>query len=307
VGKGVTAMSQVLSGRRRIDVVPHFMRLHEWIALEEGYYAAEGLEADLRPDVMHRVSSHARSDYFKRPQDAPFFEAQPVANSACEWGSVCNAGAGMGKFVPDLYGVARFVIFARAESGLRRLSDLRDVPVGVGLMAGSHFTTLRTLEGVLSKAHIRLENVGGPGRRLLALRDGEVAAATLLDPEIPIAAAEGFVPLAAGEFRTLFWVSPDIPADVLGAYFNALRRADGALRASPERYLHLWARNVPPALAGPHNYARFGTGELLVFEPYPRDLYDETVAFARRWGLAGNMREDAFDALAATAGVRSAP
>ncbi len=288
---------------RRVRVVPHFMRLHEWIALEDGYFAAEGLEPDLRPDVMHRVSTHTRSEYFKRPQDAPFFEAVPVANSACEWGSVCNAGAGMGRFVPDLYGVARFAIFARPDAGLRRLADLRDVPVGVGLMAGSHFTTLRTLEGVLPREHIRIENVGGPGRRLLALREGEIAAATLLDPEIPLATVEGFLPLASGEFRTLFWVSPEMPPGVLTAYFNALRRADRALRGSPACYMPLWARNVPADLAGDHDYTQFGLGELLIFEPYPREIYDETIAFARRWGLAGSMREDAFEALAFTSSV----
>jgi len=26
----------------RIRIVPHFMRLHEWIALDEGYHEAEG-------------------------------------------------------------------------------------------------------------------------------------------------------------------------------------------------------------------------------------------------------------------------
>ena len=291
---------------QKIQVVPHFMRLHEWIALEEGYYAAEGLEPELRSDVMHRVSGHSQSRYFKRPQDLPFTESQEVANSACEWGSVCNAGAGMGKFVPDLYGVARFAIFARVDSPYTRLADLRDVPVGVGIMAGSHFTTLRTLEGALSKDHIRLENVGGPGRRLLALREGEVAAAALLDPEIPIAEQEGFRRLASGEFRTLFWVSPGIPSDVLGAYFAVLRHADRALRARPETYLHLWARNVPPELAGTHDWTRFGLGELLVFEPYPRDVYEETVAFARRWGLDQQMREDRFEALAVTATPRPA-
>jgi hypothetical protein len=43
---------------------------------------------------------------------------------------------------------------------------------------------------VLPKDHIRIENVGGPGRRLLALRAGEVRVVTLLDPEIPIAEKE---------------------------------------------------------------------------------------------------------------------
>lgn len=287
--------------RQRIRVVPHFMRLHEWIALEEGFYHAEGLEPELLPEVMHHVSSHARSPYFQRPQDRPFMESMQVANSACEWGSVCNAGAGMGKFVADLYGVARFTIFALPDSPVGRLVDLQDVPVGVGLMAGSHFTTLRTLEAALPKEHIRIENVGGPGRRLLALRAGEVQAATLLDPEIPLAEAEGFRRLASGEFRTLFWVSSEMAPDVLGAYFRVLGRADQALRARPQTYMPLWKRNIPPELAGEHDWTRFGLGELLVFEPYPRDIFEETVAFARRWGLDRNMREDSFEALAAPA------
>ena len=286
------------SGRNRIQIVPHFMRLHEWIALEEGCYEAEGLEPELFSEVMHRVSIHSGSPYFERPQDRPFRETMEVANSACEWGSVCNAGAGMGKFVPDLYGVARFAVFARPDAGLRRLADLRDVPVGVGIMAGSHFTTLRLLEGVLPREHIRIDNIGGPGQRLLALRAGAAQVATLLDPEIPIAEDAGLVKLAAGEFRTLFWVSAGIPTNVLAAYFRTLRRADEALRARPEKYMPLWARNVPPGLEGDYDYDKFGLGELLVFERYPIEIFEETVAFARRWGLDGNMREDSFKALA---------
>ncbi|MGH7921785.1 MAG: hypothetical protein ACREQM_17855, partial [Candidatus Dormibacteraceae bacterium] len=161
----------------------------------------------------------------------------------------------------------------------------------------SHFTALRTLEAVLPAERIQVVNVGGPGRRLLALRQGEMNVANLLDPEIPIARAEGMVTLAEGEFRTLFWVSTDLPGDVLAGYFRALKQADARLRATPQRYLHLWERNVPPGLEGDHDYSRFGRGELLTFEPYPTEVYDQTVQFARRWGLAGNMREDSFEAL----------
>src|SRR5437764_11586437 len=203
-----------------IKVVPHFMRLHEWVALEEGHFQAEGLEPRILDEVMHQVSTHGADRYFERPQDAAFVKAEEVANSACEWGSICNAGAGMGKFVPDLYGVARFAFFVRPGSPIRRLSDLRDIPVGVGLMAGSHFTALRALEAVLPKAAIKVENVGGPGKRLQALLEGEVQVANLLDPEIAIAEAKGLERIAQGEFRTLFWVSPSIPQDLLASYFR---------------------------------------------------------------------------------------
>src|SRR5687767_6692872 len=101
--------------RTPITVVPHFMRLHEWVALEEGYYQEEGLEPELRDDVMHAVSLHTAAPYRERPQDLPFVEGEEVANSACHWGSVCNAAAGMGKFVPDVYGVASFGIYVRPD------------------------------------------------------------------------------------------------------------------------------------------------------------------------------------------------
>lgn len=281
-----------------INVVPHFMRLHEWIALEEGHFEAEGLRPRILDEVMHQVSSHGSDAYFERPQDTPFLKTEELANSACEWGSICNAGAGMGKFVPDLYGTARQAFFVKPGSRIRRLADLRGVPVGVGLMAGSHFTALRTLEAVLPKEDIKVQNVGGPGKRLLALLAGEVEVANLLDPEIAIAEARGLERIAQGEFRTLFWVSPTIPAAVLGAYFRALGRADAALRAAPERYLHLWSRNLPSELLGDYDWSRFGLGELLVFERYPDDVYEQSVDFARRWGLDAHMRETAYDNLA---------
>ena len=88
----------------RIRVVPHFMRLHEWIALETGAYQAEGLEPELLSEVMHEVSSQGRDPYFKRPQDRPFMAGgREVGNSACGWGRVCNDRAGMGKFEGDHY------------------------------------------------------------------------------------------------------------------------------------------------------------------------------------------------------------
>ncbi len=281
-----------------IRIVPHFMRLHEWIALEDGMYEREGLQPELLTDVMHSVSGHRESSYFERPQDRPFIEREEVANSACEWGSVCNSGAGMGRFVPDLYGVARHAFFAAPSSRFERLADLAGVPVGVGLMAGSHFTALRTLETVLPRERIEVANVGGPGRRLEALLAGEIEVANLLDPEIPMAEARGFRKLAAGEFRTLFWVSSTMSQDVLGPYFRALQSADRELRVDPAKYIHLWERNVPPALAGDYDYARFGRGELLVFEPYPEEAFVDALAFARRWGLDSEVRETRYEALA---------
>ncbi|SRR5581483_5529361 len=288
-------------GRYPISIVPHFMRLHEWVALDEGYYQAEGLEPRLREDVMHAVSLHGGDPYKDRPQDRPFVAGDEVANSACHWGSVCNAAAGMGKFVPDVYGVANFGIYVRDDSKIRSVDDLRGVPIGVAIMAGSHFTTLETLEQHFPPEDVQITYVGGPGTRLLALKRGEIEAANLLDPEIGIADQQGLRRVVGGQFKTLFWVSPTLSSDLLRRYFAALRRADAALRASPSKYMHLWERNVPPVLRGErYDVDKLGLGELLVFERYPEEEYERTVAFARKWGLDREIRETRYDNLIAS-------
>lgn len=276
-----------------INVVPHFMRLHEWIALFEGYYEQEGLDPHLLAEHMHDISSHGADDYFERPQDQPYLERQEVCSTACHWAVPMNAGAGMGKLVPDLHGLTRYAIFVAPGSGITRLGQLRDVPVGIGLMAGSHFSFLELMEKVLPKEHIKPKNIGGPGRRLEALLNGEVEAANLLDPEIPMAEQKGLAKIASGEFKTLFWVSPTISHEVLAAYFRVMRRANDALFTAPERYMHLWENNVPPHLKDDsYDYARFGLGEVLVFEEYTQQEYDRTLALAKRWGLDDELRAD---------------
>jgi NitT/TauT family transport system substrate-binding protein len=250
-------------------------------------------------DVMHSVSSHLGDEYGQRPQDLPFMQGQEVANSACEWGTACNAGAGMGRVVPDLYSVGRYAIFVRPGSEIERLYELRDVPIGVGQMAGSHFTTLKTLGEVLPKEHIETVHTGGPGQRLVALLDGKVEVANLLDPEIPIAQAKGLRKLAQGEFVITFWVSPTIAQDTLSKFFRALKQADEALERDTDRYLHLWERNVPPTLEGNYDYATFGRGEKLIFEPYSLEMFEDAMQFAQAWELHEHVRESNYDRLVA--------
>ena len=289
--------------RTPLRVVPHFSRLQEWIALDEGFFQAEGLEPEMLQEVMHAVSSHAGDPYGQRPQDVPFVRQMEVVNSACQWGTACNAGAGMGRLVPDLYTVGRYALFTRPGSRVQRLVDLRDIPVGIGEMAGSHFTTLQVLEQVLPKAHIRTVHAGGPGQRLLALLRGEIEATMLLDPEIAIAEAKGLRALARGEFLITFWVAPTVTQDVLQAYFRALKRADEVLARDPERYLPLWERNVPPALQGQYDYATFGLGEKFVFEPYTEEMFRQALHFAERWNLHTHVQEDRYDRLIMPAGI----
>ena len=194
---------------------------------------------------------------------------------------------------------ASILICADHDPHCDLLYELRDVPVGIGQMAGSHFTTLKTSGEVLPKEHIKTVHTGGPGQRLVALHEGDVQAANLLDPEIPIAEARGLRKLAQGEFLITFWVSPTISQKTLGRFFGALRLAEEALERNTERYLHLWERNVPPALEGDYDYAAFGRGEKLIFEPYSLEIVEDAMQFVQAWGLHEHVRESNYERLVA--------
>src|SRR2546425_6062504 len=130
-----------MSALTKIRIFPTGMRLHEWIAFEEGYFREQGLDPDVLWDVYLGQMQAWTGGYKARPQDQPFLGGTQAIGNACAWGSVCNAGAGMGKFVPDAYGVARHAIYVRPDSRIRRPEDLAGVPVAVGLMRSEEHTS----------------------------------------------------------------------------------------------------------------------------------------------------------------------
>src|SRR5438552_698194 len=149
---------------KQVRIAPTGMRLHEWIALERGYFQDRGIEPVIRWDVLRGIQSSWRDkQYRERPQDEPFLgksEQVDVINH-CAWGSVCNAGAGLGKFVPDAYGVARWAIYVRPESRIQKPEDLANVPIAVGMRAGSHLNVPYRLAPSLPLGQINPPNVGG--------------------------------------------------------------------------------------------------------------------------------------------------
>src|SRR3989454_9088001 len=230
------------SSLRPVTVAPKGMGLYDFVALQEGFFAAEGLDVDLDWKTFRGTQSSWKNlDYFQRPQDRPYTEdKQDVIQGACVWGSICNASAGMGRFVPDAYGVSPWAIFVRPDSKIRGPEDLRDVPVSVGMRAGSHFNVPYRLEKYLPLETIKTVNTGGFGARLRALLDGEVEAASLLPPQIAMAEQLGLRLIIPDTFHTLWWVPDNAESDVVRAYLRALDRAEKAMDADLPGDLPLW-------------------------------------------------------------------
>ncbi len=289
-------------GSIKVKVAPKGMGLNDFVAMQEGYFAAEGLDVEFDWKTFRGTQSSWKGvDYLHRPQDQPYTEAkEDVVQGACLWGTICNASAGMGRVVTEAYGLSPWAIFVRPDSKIRKPEDLRDVPVSVGMRAGSHFNVPYRLEKYLPLENIKTINTGGFGARLKALLDGEVEAASLLPPQIAMAEQLGLRKIIEDTFKTLWWVPTSASGDVVHGYMRALNRAEQALEADLQKYLPLWKLAVPPDFETYHpwDFSKFGRGERFINKPLPREEFDEVFAQVERWGLDDFLKERSPEALA---------
>jgi hypothetical protein len=289
---------------RNVKIAPKGMGLNDFVASQEGYFAAEGLQVEFDWKTFRGTQSSWKDlEYFERPQDKIYAQGEEVIQGACVWGSICNASAGMGRFVADAYGVSPWAIFVHPDSLIRRPEDLKDVPIAVGMRAGSHFNVPYRLEKYLPLEHIKTSNVGGFGARLKALLNREVEAASLLPPQIAMAERLGLRKIMEDTFHTLWWVPEAATPEVVRGYLNALDRAERALGSDLPKYLPLWKYAVPPEFESQEwDYSRFGRGERFVYKTIPREEFNEVFSQVERWGLDQHVKERKFENLAAPLG-----
>ena len=216
----------------RVKIAPKGMGLNDFVAKQEGFFEAEGLDVEFDWKTFRGTQSSWKDfKYLERPQDQPYTKDKAeVIQGACVWGTICNASAGMGKFVSEAYGESPWAIFVRPDSKIRKPEDLKDVPISVGMRAGSHFNVPYRLEKYLPLENIKTVNTGGFGARLKALLDGEVEAASLLPPQIAMAEQLGLRKIIEDTFHTIWWVPARLPGGSdrgLSARARPRREGDG--------------------------------------------------------------------------------
>jgi NitT/TauT family transport system substrate-binding protein len=279
------------------------MGLNDFVAQQDGFFAAEGLDVTLDWKTFRGTQSSWKGlNYLERPQDRPYTKDNAeVIQGACVWGSICNASAGMGKFVPEAYGDSPWAIFVRPDSKIREPKDLKDIPISVGMRAGSHFNVPYRLEKYLPLENIKTVNTGGFGARLKALLDGEVEAASLLPPQIAMAEQLGLRKIIEDKFHTLWWVPAGFDPEVTKSYLRALDRAEKAMDADLTKYLPLWKLAVPAEFETYHkwDFSKFGRGERFVYKTIPHTEFDEVMDQVKRWDLDQFLKDKSYEGLAA--------
>ena len=269
----------------RFVIAPH-MRLQEWVSEGKGYFAAEGLEYEFRDEILSKDGK--KHDLGDRIGAYQTFEKgrQTDVSCACHWTVNVAASNGRGKLYADAYSVSPAGVFVPPESPIREPVDLRGVPISVGYQSGSHYSTIQALEQYLKPAEIRLSFADGLlFKRMELLIDRQIPAASLFSGRYYFMEQLGFRKVIDSTFMMASMITGEPDPEDVRKYFRALRRAQRDIDLRPELYTHYYKKEFPLRFLDQMDTRRWGPGERIVFEPYTKDVFEESFEWIAQHGI----------------------
>ena len=163
----------------------------------------------------------------------------------CEWGIMKRAvetnqekGLRSAKIVALGSAMSSFAIVTHPKYGIYEPEQLKNEPIAVSEFNGSHFTMLKMLEGFIKREEIKIANHGTHRERLEALRAGKVKAASLQEPWISVAEAQGCRILIESRSTRSEAAGDEMDGATLAKMFRAEAHAAEAIQKNPEKHAH---------------------------------------------------------------------
>jgi NitT/TauT family transport system substrate-binding protein len=284
---------QEISKKPQVAIMNAIHDLPVLVARDEGFFKDEGLDIEFvaTPGMAQSTTSHVvRFDsVFDRPLDSAYNEGGIDQFRMCEWGVMKRAveasseGLRQRRIVALGAAMSSFAIAVARDSKAYEPEQLKDKVIAVTPNNGSHFTTLKMMEGFLAPEHVKTTNVGSMRARLEALRKGQVAAASLMEPWISVAQKQGFRILIESHSSRSEAAGDDLDGPTLAALFRAQARAVKVLEHDPTPYIHYLIAETG-GLLEPHE---FQTWRLLHAppQPYTRERFEDTYNWTVRWNM----------------------
>ena len=269
-------------------IAPH-MRLHEWIAVEKGYFDEVGLDYVLEDQLLSATGE--RHDLGDRVGAYQTYEQGRTCDvsSACHWTVNVASASGHGKLYADAYSVSPCGIFVPANSSIKRPEDLAGLPISVGYQSGSHYSTIQAMEAFVDRDQINLSFSDGLlFKRMEHLIEGTVPAANLFSGPYYFMEQLGFRKVLDTSFMMAVMVAEDANPEDVEKYFGALKRAQSDIDNRQELYTHYYRDEFPEKFRAQMDTRLFGPGERIVFETYSREIFDES----RAWVAERDIFED---------------
>jgi NitT/TauT family transport system substrate-binding protein len=263
------------------------------VARDEGFFRDEGLDIDFvtTPGMAQVSTSHfvKFDSVFDRPLDSAYNEGGIDQYRMCEWGIMKRAveaaseGLRSRKIVALGAAMSSFAIVVNRDSKAYEPEMLKDQAIAVTPNNGSHFTTLKLMEGFLPKEHIKTTTAGSMPRRIEALRQGKVAAVSLMEPWISYAQKLGLRILIESHSTRSEAAGDDLDGPTLAKMFRAQARAVEVLEKDPRPYLHYLVAETG-GLLEPQELQWWRLLHAAP-QPYTRERFDDTYDWTVGWNM----------------------
>ena len=218
------------------------------VARDEGLFSDEGLDVQVIDTVgtarANPVGEALHGKIFDRSLETLYNAGGIDQYRMCEWGvmkrtvEAIGSGQRPAKIVALGAAMTKMAIVTFPDSGIYEPEQLKDKPIAVSPDNGSHFTTLKMLEGFIEKSHINAIHAGTMLERIEAVRKGEVAAANLMEPWISVVEKQGFRVIMESHTTRAEAASDDLDGPTLAAMFRAQATAAEMINNDPSRYVH---------------------------------------------------------------------
>ena len=284
---------QKASTKPRLAIMNAVHDLPVLVARDKGYFRDEGLDIEFvtTPGMAQVTTSHSVKfdSVFDRPLDSVYNDGGIDQYRMCEWGIMKRAveadcaGLRRRKIVALGASMSSFAIAVAADSKIYEPEMLKNKEIAVTPNNGSHFTTLKMMEGFLKPEHVKTTAAGSMPKRIEALKQGKVAAVSLMEPWISVAQKMGLRVLIESHSTRSEAASDELDGKTLAAMFRAQARAVKEIERDPTPYVHYFIRETG-GLLEPND---FQTWRLLhaAPQPYTRERWDDTYNWSVKWNL----------------------
>jgi hypothetical protein len=257
------------------------------VARDEGLFEKEGLDLEIlaTPGTGQLGADRQalKKDIFDRTMEGIYNDGGVDQYRMCEWGvmkrtveAVAN-GQRPAKIVALGAAMSKMAIITGPKSPIYDPEQLKNTPVAVSTFNGSHFTTLKMLEGFIRKEEIQTTSGGTMQERLEAVGKGEVAAGNFYEPWISVAQKQGLRIIMESHSTRSEAASDELDGSTLAAMFRAEGVAAKMINADPKRYSHYFINEVQGLLERDD----FQTWRLLYGPPVPytKERFDDTYSW----------------------------
>ena len=218
------------------------------VAHDEGLFEKEGLDVEILNNPGSGTLSGDREGLekgvFDRAMWSPYNTGEVDQYRMCEWGvmkrtvEAASSSQRPAKIVALGAAMSKMAIITGPKSRIYEPEQLKNTPVAVSTFNGSHFTTLKMLEGFVRKEEIQTTSGGTMQERLEAVKKGEVAAGNFYEPWISIAQKQGLRVLMESHSTRSEAASEELDGPTLAAMFRAEAVAAEMINADTKKYAH---------------------------------------------------------------------